>query len=46
MTRVTFEADWMIRLMLLAAAILVVFTDTVWHQYGGHHHTPALVDAR
>jgi hypothetical protein len=37
----------MIRLMLLATAILAVFTVTVWHQHSGrHYHTPDLVDAR
>jgi hypothetical protein len=38
----------MIRTVLLAAAILAVFTVTVWHQHGGRdHHAPAIVvDAR
>jgi hypothetical protein len=37
----------MIRMMFLAAAILAVFTVTVWHQHGGHHqHPSSAVDAR
>jgi hypothetical protein len=37
----------MIRMMLLAAAILAVFTVTVWHQHGGRHqHSSHVVDAR
>jgi hypothetical protein len=37
----------MIRMMILAAAILAVFTVTVWHQHGGRHHQPShVVDAR
>jgi hypothetical protein len=37
----------MIRMMLCAAAILAVFTATVWHQHGGRHQHPlGVVDAR
>jgi hypothetical protein len=37
----------MIRMMFLAAAILAVFTVTVWHQHGGYHqHPSSVVDAR
>jgi hypothetical protein len=37
----------MIRTVLLAAAILAVFTVTVWHQHSGRHHHPShVVDAR
>jgi hypothetical protein len=37
----------MIRTVLPAAAILTVFTVTVWYQHGGRHqHAPQVVDAR